>query len=112
MHRRVELPKGAAVLKAPGPAEVRSSNLDARRAITVAQNVIEDEFALVVTTGTVAPAHYGEFVDSARKVDDSFLASTRVKLQWGRARHRRDSRRRIAMRQGKPGGYVASLLSA
>ncbi len=81
VHRRVELPKGATVLKSPGPAEVRSSNLEARRAITVAQNVIEDEFALVVTTGTVAPAHYAEFVDSARKVDDSFLASTRVKLQ-------------------------------
>jgi len=81
VHRRVELPKGASVLKAPGPADVRSSNLDGRRAITVAQNVVEDEFSLVVTTGTVAPAKYGEFVDSARKIDDSFLASTRVKLQ-------------------------------
>jgi hypothetical protein len=81
VHRRVELPKGATVLKSPGPADVRSANLDARRAISVAQNVIEDEFALVVTTGTIAPAHYGEFVDSARKVDESFLASTRVKLQ-------------------------------
>jgi len=80
VHRRVELPKTAMVLKSPGPADVRSSNLEGKRAITVAQNVIEDEFSLVVTTGTVAPDRYGEFVDSARKVDDSFLSSTRVKL--------------------------------
>ena len=68
------------MLKSPGPAEVHSPNLEGKRALTVAGNVIEDEFALGVATGTVAPARYGEFVDSARKVDDSFLASTRVKL--------------------------------
>jgi hypothetical protein len=80
LHRRVELPKGATVLKSPGPADVRSSNLEGKRAISVAQNVVEDEFSLGVTTGTVAPDHYGDFVDAARKVDDSFLSSTRVKL--------------------------------
>ncbi len=80
VHRRVELPKGSVVMKSPGPADVRSANLEGKRAITVAQNVVEDEFALAVTTGTVAPDHYADFVDSARKVDDSFLASTRIKL--------------------------------
>jgi hypothetical protein len=81
VHRRVELPKGASVVKSPGPADVRSANLEGKRAITVNQNVVEDEFQLAVTTGTVSPDKYGEFVDSARKVDDSFLASTRIKLQ-------------------------------
>ncbi|HEX4512137.1 MAG TPA: hypothetical protein VH054_01330, partial [Polyangiaceae bacterium] len=81
VHRRVELPKGASVVKSPGPADVRSANLEGKRAITVNQNVVEDTFELAVTTGTVAPDKYGEFVDSARKVDDSFLASTRIKLQ-------------------------------
>ncbi|HEY1960259.1 MAG TPA: hypothetical protein VGH28_31835 [Polyangiaceae bacterium] len=80
VHRRVELPKGSTVLKSPGPTDVQSANLEGKRAMTVAANVVEDDFALSVTTGTVAPSRYGEFVDSARKVDDSFLASTRVKL--------------------------------
>jgi hypothetical protein len=80
VHRRVELPKGATVVQSPGPMKVHSPNLEGKRALTVAGNVVEDDFTLGVTTGTVAPARYGEFVDSARKVDDSFLASTRVKL--------------------------------
>ena len=80
VHRRVELPKSASVIKSPGPADVSSANLEGKRAISVAQNVIEDEFQLSVTTGTVAPDKYGDFVEGARKVDDSFLASTKVKL--------------------------------
>jgi hypothetical protein len=81
VHRRVELPKGASVIKSPGPMDVRSPNLRGKRAMTVAGNVVEDDFTLGVTTGTVAPSRYGQFVDSARKVDDSFLAGTRVKLR-------------------------------
>ena len=81
VHRRVELPKSASVIKSPGPAAVSSANLEGKRAITVNQNVVEDTFELSVTTGTVSPDKYGDFVDSARKVDDSFLASTRIKLQ-------------------------------
>ncbi len=80
VHRRVELPKSATVIKSPGPADVRSANLEGKRAISVAQNVVEDEFQLSVTTGTVSPDKYGDFVEGARKVDDSFLASTKVKL--------------------------------
>ena len=83
VHRRVELPAGAQVLKTPGPADVHSPNLDAKRAISVSGSAVEDEFSLAVTTGTVAPDRYGAFVDSARKADDAFMAGTRVKPPSG-----------------------------
>ena len=79
VHRRVELPKGASVLRSPGPVDVRSSNLEAQRKITVDGTAIEEEFSLLVTTGTIAADKYGVFVADAHKVDDGFLASTRVK---------------------------------
>ena len=79
VHRRVELPAGAQVLKTPGPADVRSPNLEAKRTLSVSGNTVEDEFSLAVTTGTVAPDRYGAFVEDARKTDDAFMATTRVK---------------------------------
>lgn len=79
VHRRVELPKGASVLRSPGPIDVRSSNLEATRKITVDGTAIDEEFSLLVTTGTIAADKYGAFVADAHKVDDGFLASTRVK---------------------------------
>ena len=79
VHRRVELPKGASVLRSPGPVDVRSSNLEAQRKLTVDGTAIEEEFSLLVTTGTIAADKYGAFVADAHKVDDGFLASTRVK---------------------------------
>ena len=78
-HRRVELPAGASVARVPGAFEVHDSIVSASRKIRVAANVVEDEFALSVSTGTVAADHYGAFVADAHKVDDAFLASTRIK---------------------------------
>lgn len=79
VHRRVELPKGAAILRLPGPVDVKDPNLEAQRKIAVDGLTIDEEFNLAVATGTVPLARYGAFVQSAHKADDGFLASTKVK---------------------------------
>ncbi len=78
-HRRVELPRGAAVVRTPGPFEVATPSLEASRRIAVSGSVIEDDFVLGVPTGTIAADRYGAFVTDAHRTDDAFLASTRVK---------------------------------
>ncbi|MEO7112811.1 MAG: hypothetical protein ABI183_20375, partial [Polyangiaceae bacterium] len=76
-HRRIELPPGAKVARLPGPFENKGA-FGASRKIAVSGSAIEDDFALSVGTGTIAPKEYAAFVDSARRADDAFLASTRV----------------------------------
>ncbi len=86
MHRRVELPSGAALARMPGPVDVRTGLLQAARRMSVSpgQNgqaqAIEDDFSLSLATGTIPPRDYDAFVRSARTTDDGFLASTRVTL--------------------------------
>lgn len=77
-HRRIELPSGSTVVRAPSPLEVRTPNLTATRRIT-SQGAIDEEFMLTVTTGTVPADRYGAFVGDARRIDAAFLASTRIK---------------------------------
>jgi len=79
-HRRIELPKGASVLTLPGPVDVKSRQIEASRRIDVAGSVIEDEFVLGVPTGTVLPGEYEAFVTDLHRVDDGFLAGTRVRF--------------------------------
>ena len=78
-HRRVELPPGATIARLPGPFEVKAANLEASRHITVNGSVIEDDFTLAVSTGTVPADAYPAFVANAHHADDAFLASTRVR---------------------------------
>jgi hypothetical protein len=78
-RRRVELPAGTAVVRVPGAFAVSGAILQASRKIGVASNVIEEEFTLSVSTGTIPASAYGAFVTDAHKTDDAFLASTRVK---------------------------------
>ncbi len=78
-HRRVELPAGASVARAPGAFDAKGDVLAATRKIAVAPNAIEDDFTLTVSTGTVKPEAYGAFATDAHRIDDAFLASTRVK---------------------------------
>lgn len=78
VRRRVELPKGAKVVRQPGPFELHSSELEATRSMRVDGSVIEEEFALGLPTGTVAKERYASFALDARRTDDSFLASLRV----------------------------------
>jgi hypothetical protein len=82
VHRRVELPAGATVVRAPGAFDAKNDVLAAQRKIAVtagATPAVEDDFTLGVTTGTVQAASYGAFADTAHRIDDAFLASTRVK---------------------------------
>jgi hypothetical protein len=79
VHRRVELPAGATVARAPGAFEVKGDVLGAQRKIAVAPGAIEDDFTLSVSTGTVRSEAYGAFAADAHRIDDAFQAGTRVK---------------------------------
>lgn len=78
VRRRVELPKGAKIVRQPGPFEVRSPELDAQRLMKVDGSVIEEDFLLNLPTGTISKEHYTTFAQDARRTDDGFLASLRV----------------------------------
>ena len=58
---------------------MKDSVLGAQRRVAVAPSAVEDDFTLSLSTGTVAADAYGEFAADAHKIDDGFLASTRVK---------------------------------
>jgi hypothetical protein len=79
VHRRIELPKGATVTRAPGGFETKDPVLSAKRRIAVSPSAVEDDFTLSITTGTVKVDAYAAFASDAHAVDDGFLASTRVK---------------------------------
>jgi hypothetical protein len=79
LHRRIELPAGATVVRAPGAFEVKGDVLQAQRRVGVAPSAVEDDFVLSLATGTVEADAYGAFAADAHKIDDGFLASTRVK---------------------------------
>jgi hypothetical protein len=79
VHRRIELPGGASVTRAPGPFDVKSAHLDASRKISVSGGAIEDDFVLGMPTGTIPASEYGVFVVDAHKTDDAFMATTWVK---------------------------------
>jgi hypothetical protein len=82
VHRRVDLPKGAAVARMPGPLDVKARLVDASRRLTVSGggSVVEDDFILDVSTGTIPAAEYDAFVGGAHAADDGFLAAVRVAL--------------------------------
>ncbi len=82
VHRRVDLPKGATVARMPGPLEVKGKLVDASRRLTVSGggSVVEDDFILDVSTGTIPPGEYDAFVGGAHAADDGFLASVRVAM--------------------------------
>jgi hypothetical protein len=79
VHRRVDLPPGAAVVRPAGVLGVKGARLEGSRKVVVQGNAVEDDFVLAVTTGTVAADRYEAFVADARAIDAGFLASTRVK---------------------------------
>jgi hypothetical protein len=82
VHRRVDLPKGAAVARMPGPLDVKAKLVDASRKLTVSGggSVVEDDFILDVATGTIPAAEYDAFVGAAHAADDGFLAAVRVAM--------------------------------
>jgi hypothetical protein len=79
VRRRVELPAGAEILRAPGPFDVRNVPIEASRAMSVQGVVIEEDFRMNVSTGTVPSEKYGAFVSDALRADAAFLTGIRVK---------------------------------
>ncbi|MRG94023.1 hypothetical protein [Polyangium spumosum] len=80
VRRRIELPKGAAIARAPSAVKVAYEGLAASREGTYEAGVIEEAFVLDLPTGTVAASDYDNFVERVRAVDDGFMAGTRVKV--------------------------------
>lgn len=80
VHRRIELPPSAVVTRTPGPLDLKSKLVDASRRMVIDGGALQDDFVLGVTTGTVPTDDYGAFVATAHRVDDAFLASTRVSV--------------------------------
>jgi hypothetical protein len=80
LRRRVDLPKGSRIVRAPGPLRVDAGLLQGERTVAGGAQAIEDDFVLGVRTGTVAQAGYSAFVDAARRIDEGFLASTRIAM--------------------------------
>lgn len=80
VHRRIELPPSAVVTRTPGPLDLKAKLVEASRTMVVDKGALQDDFVLGVTTGTVPTDDYGAFVATAHRVDDAFLASTRVSV--------------------------------
>jgi hypothetical protein len=80
-HRRIELPAGATILRAPAGLAVTGMHIHAQRTGTVKGRVIDEDFSLSLPTGTVSPAHYPSFVDSVQAIDDGFMTGTRIRVK-------------------------------
>ncbi|UQA60885.1 hypothetical protein [Polyangium aurulentum] len=80
VRRRVELPPGATVARAPGSLRFAQPGLAATRAGTYSEKAIEEEFRLDLPMGTVSADAYDQFVERVRSVDDAFMAGTRVRF--------------------------------
>jgi hypothetical protein len=80
-HRRIELPPGATVTRAPAELDVTDPNVSARRHLVHKGQVVEEDFALNLPTGTVAASRYKAFLEKVQAIDDGFMAGTRLKVK-------------------------------
>ncbi|WP_437875932.1 hypothetical protein [Sorangium sp. So ce513] len=84
VRRRIELPEGHAVARAPEGVRVEHAGLTASRKGSYGA-VIEEDFALSLPTGTVAADEYRAFVERVQAVDSGFMAGIRVARPAGAA---------------------------
>ncbi|WP_437286879.1 hypothetical protein [Sorangium sp. So ce406] len=84
VRRRIELPAGHAVARAPEGVRVEDAGLTASRKGSYGA-VIEEDFALSLPTGTVATDAYRAFVERVQAVDSGFMAGIRVARPAGAA---------------------------
>jgi hypothetical protein len=78
VRRRIELPKSLRIARTPGAFALSGPTLRASRKLSVDGGVIDEDFVLELSTGTVDAERYGAFVRDAQKTDSAFLASVRV----------------------------------
>lgn len=81
VHRRIELPAGATVTRAPSDLDVAGGFLTAARKVAVEAGVVIEEYEMSLPTATVPAADYAAFVGSAHAVDDGFQAGVRVEVK-------------------------------
>ncbi|WP_437674128.1 hypothetical protein [Sorangium sp. So ce131] len=84
VRRRIELPAGSTVARAPEGVRVEHAGLEASRKGSYGA-VIEEDFALSLPTGTVAAGEYKAFVERVQAVDSGFMAGIRVARPAGAA---------------------------
>ncbi|WP_437796101.1 hypothetical protein [Sorangium sp. So ce693] len=77
VRRRIELPEGYAVARAPEGVRVEHAGLAASRKGSYGA-AIEEDFALSLPTGTVSIDEYKAFVERVQAVDSGFMAGIRV----------------------------------
>jgi hypothetical protein len=80
-HRRIELPAGASVTRAPAGVEIADPNVSARRKLAQKGQLLEEDFTLSLPTGTVAAGRYQAFVEKVQAIDDGFMAGTRIRVK-------------------------------
>ncbi|WP_438033468.1 hypothetical protein [Sorangium sp. So ce204] len=90
VRRRIELPEGYAVARAPEGVRVEHAGLAASRKGSYGA-AIEEDFALSLPTGTVSIDEYKAFVERVQAVDSGFMAGIRVARPAAPARQARTS---------------------
>jgi hypothetical protein len=78
LHRRVELPAGWSVQRAPSGFTTGEGPIQASRKVNADGPLVQEDFELSIPTGTIEASAFEEFAGRARRVDDAFLASIRV----------------------------------
>ena len=81
LRRRIELPAGATVTRAPADVHVVDQNVQARRKRKQSGQTIEEDFVLSLPTGTVPAGRYQAFVEKVQAIDDGFMIGTRIKVK-------------------------------
>lgn len=77
LRRRVDFPEGFVIARVPGPVSVKGP-LSATRTTEVQTHTVNDEFTLALSTTTIDKASYDDFARDLRRIDEAFLAETRV----------------------------------
>jgi hypothetical protein len=80
LHRRIELPAGATLTRPPPGVAVKHARIEATRKGSLSGNVMEEDFALSLPTGTVTADGYQGFVEEVHAIDDGFMAGARVRV--------------------------------
>ncbi len=103
VRRRIELPEGYAVARAPEGVRVEHAGLAASRKGSYGA-AIEEDFALSLPTGTVSIDEYKAFVERVQAVDSGFMAGIRVARPAAPARQASGAQGPGAVRGGGAGG--------
>jgi hypothetical protein len=81
LHRRIDLPAGATVVRAPTGVAIHDKRIDAARKGSFDGKSIEEDFSLSLPTQNIAADGYQGFVGAVHTIDDGFMAGTRVKVK-------------------------------